>query len=173
MVGNCLLENGGALLLSREANPRIEVIPAWFFLFFLYPVCSRVQGFTHMQSICVCAWLLSRVWLFATPMDYSPPGSSVHGILYTRILEWTAMPSSRGSSPPSDQTLISSVSCIAGRFFTGWAIREAHTEKVDGNNYRHVNSIRGDGRFPFLLFPKYFFPFRFIEIKLTNKIVHI
>ena len=48
-------------------------------------------------------------------MDFSPPGSSVHGILQARILEWVAMPSSRGSSQPRDQT---QVSCIASRFFT-------------------------------------------------------
>ena len=42
-------------------------------------------------------------------MDYSPPGSSVHGILQSRILEWVAMPSSRGSSRPRDWTCISSV----------------------------------------------------------------
>ena len=36
------------------------------------------------------------------PKDYSPPGSSVHGILQARILEWVAMPSSRGSSPSRD-----------------------------------------------------------------------
>ena len=44
-----------------------------------------------------------------------PPASSVHGILQARILEWVAMPSSRGSSWPKDRTC---VSCIAGRFFT-------------------------------------------------------
>ena len=38
------------------------------------------------------------------PMNYSPPGSSVHGILQARILEWVAMLSSRGSSQPRDQT---------------------------------------------------------------------
>ena len=48
-------------------------------------------------------------------IDYSPPGSSVHGILQARILEWVAMPSSRGSSWPRDQTCIS---CIAAGFFT-------------------------------------------------------
>ena len=53
------------------------------------------------------------------PMDCSPPGSSVHGILQARILEWIAIPFSRGSSGPRDQIL---VSCIAGRFFTIWAI---------------------------------------------------
>ena len=36
------------------------------------------------------------------PMDYSPPGSSVHGILQARILVWVAMPFSRGSSQPRD-----------------------------------------------------------------------
>ena len=38
------------------------------------------------------------------PLDCSPPGSSVHGILQARILEWVAMPSSRGSSQPRDGT---------------------------------------------------------------------
>ena len=47
------------------------------------------------------------------PMDYSLPGSSVHGILQARILEWVAMPSSRGSSWPRDRTHLSHVSCIS------------------------------------------------------------
>ena len=46
------------------------------------------------------------------PMDCSPPGSSVHGVLQARILEWIAMPSSKGSSRPRDQTGISYISCI-------------------------------------------------------------
>ena len=49
------------------------------------------------------------------PMDCIAPGSSVHGILQARTLEWVAMPSSRGSFQPRDWTCIS---CIAGRFFT-------------------------------------------------------
>src|SRR5574342_240891 len=52
------------------------------------------------------------------PMGCSPPGSSVHGILQARILEWVAIPFSRGSSSPRDQTQVSCVSCIEGRFFT-------------------------------------------------------
>ena len=55
-------------------------------------------------------------------MDCSLPGSSVHGILQARILEWIVMPSSRRSSQSRDQT---QVSCIAGRFFTHCAMREA------------------------------------------------
>ena len=50
------------------------------------------------------------------------PGSCVHGILQARILEWVAIPLSRGSSQPRDWTWVSH---IAGRFFTIWATREA------------------------------------------------
>ena len=56
------------------------------------------------------------------PMDYRPPGSSAHGILQARILEWAAISSFRESSLPSYWT---QVSCIAGRFSTIWATREA------------------------------------------------
>ena len=52
-------------------------------------------------------------------MDCSPPGSSVHGIFQARILEWVVIPFSRGSSWLKDWT---QVSCIAGQFFTIWAI---------------------------------------------------
>ena len=50
-------------------------------------------------------------------MDYSPPGFSVDGISQARILKCVAMPSSRASSCLRDQTHISCVTCIAGRFF--------------------------------------------------------
>ena len=60
------------------------------------------------------------------PMDCSPPGSSHHGILQARILEWVVMPFSRGSSQPRDQTWLS---CFADRFFTVYATREAHMLK--------------------------------------------
>ena len=45
-------------------------------------------------------------------MDCNLPGSSVHGILQARILEWVAMPSARGPSQLRDQTWASYVSCI-------------------------------------------------------------
>ena len=49
------------------------------------------------------------------PMDHSPPVSTVHEILQASILEWVAIPFSRGSSQPRDQT---PVSCLVGLFFT-------------------------------------------------------
>ena len=61
--------------------------------------------------------LLSHVQLFVTPMDYT-----ACGILQARILEWVAVPFSRGSSQLRDQT---QVFHIAGWFFTSWATWEA------------------------------------------------
>ena len=55
------------------------------------------------------------------PMDCSLPGSSVHGILQARILEWVPISFFRGSSWPRDWT---QVFCIVGRFFKFWATRE-------------------------------------------------
>ena len=64
---------------------------------------------------CMAAKSLQSCPTLCDPMDCSPPGSSVHGILQARILEWVAMPSSRGSSQPRDWTGISYVSCIGRR----------------------------------------------------------
>ena len=73
--------------------------------------------------------------LFGTPQTIAPPGSSVHGILQARILEWVAIPFSRVSSQLRDQT---GVSHSAGRFFTIWVTREA-------TNYSSEN-LRTTGR---------------------------
>jgi len=66
----------------------------------------------------VRAQMLQSFPTLCDPVGVSTPGSSVRGILQAWILEWVAMPSSRGSSRPSDQTRVSSVSCTAGGFFT-------------------------------------------------------
>ena len=66
---------------------------------------SLVQFLLH-----VVFELLSCIRIFATPMDYSRPGSSVHEILQARILEWVAISFFRGSSFPRDGTPISSFS---------------------------------------------------------------
>ena len=68
------------------------------------------------------------------PLDYSLPGSHVHGISQARILGWVAMPSSSRSSWPRDQTHKSCMSCITGRFFTAerpgkhlaWCLAPSH-----------------------------------------------
>ena len=72
-----------------------------------------------VQVLCLVAQLYPTLW---DSMDCSPPGSSVHGILQARILEWVAIPSCRGYSQPRDWT---QVSHIADRFLTVWGTREA------------------------------------------------
>jgi len=69
------------------------------------------------------------------PKDCSSPGSSAHGILQARILEWVAMPASRRSSRPRDQ---SQIFCNAGRFFTVWA-----TNDLLGRSMQWENSWLG------------------------------
>ena len=59
------------------------------------------------------------------PMDCSPPGSSVHGILQARILEWVAMPSSKRSSWPGIKPTSLMSPALAGGFFTTSATWEA------------------------------------------------
>ena len=71
------------------------------------------------KSVCVCCHF-SRVWLWDS-MDCSPPGSSVHGILQARILEWIAMPSSRESFHQGSNPHL----LLAGRFFATSATRDA------------------------------------------------
>ena len=73
------------------------------------------------------------------PMDYSPSGSSVHGILQARILEWVAVLFSRGSSKPRAQT---HESCVAGGFFTSWATRETQWKKQVIGQYLSINPIK-------------------------------
>ena len=69
----------------------------------------KPHAYMHAKSLQSCLTLCD-------PMDCNPPGSSVHGILQARTLQWVAMSSSRESSQPRDQT---QVSLIAGGFFTG------------------------------------------------------
>ena len=66
----------------------------------------------YRDNLCVCAQSLQLCLTLCDPMDYSLPGSSVHGILQARILEWVVNSSSRGFSRPRDWASISYISCI-------------------------------------------------------------
>ena len=75
---------------------------------------SYTGGEALVQIDLLMSCLLSHfscVWL-CNPMDCSPPGSSAHGILQAKILEWIAISSSKGSSWPRNQTHVSIVSCL-------------------------------------------------------------
>ena len=66
---------------------------------------SNLNPASNPQSLQSCQTLCN-------PMDYSPPCSSVHGILQARIMEWIAISFFGGSSIPRDQTRVSYISCI-------------------------------------------------------------
>ena len=80
-------------------------------------VCFSSPKLHSLSFTCLPAKLLQSCPTHCEPIDCSPPGSSVHGILQARILRWVATPSSRGSSQPRDQTLVSYVSCTGRWFF--------------------------------------------------------
>ena len=75
--------------------------------------------------MCVCVLDTQLHLTLCKPMDWSPPGSSVHGILQTRMLEWVASPFSRGSSRPKAGTAPLMSLALAGGFFTTGATWEA------------------------------------------------
>ena len=72
----------------------------------------------HVKSLQLCPTLLG-------PMHCKPPGSSVRGVLWARILEWGAMPTSRGSSQPRYWTMSLMSSALADAFFTTSITSEA------------------------------------------------
>ena len=78
-----------------------------------YPFSSYILSSSSNEPLPMLSYAQSCPAL-CDPIDCILPGSSVHGVLQIRILEWVAMPSSRGSSQPRDRT---QVLCIAGRFF--------------------------------------------------------
>ena len=76
----------------------------------------------HYMCVCVCVCYSLSCAQLCDPMDCTLPGSSVHGILQARILEWVAIPFFKRSSWPRDQT---QVPWVTDRFFTIWSTREA------------------------------------------------
>ena len=79
--------------------------------------------------MCVRAKSLQSCPTLCHPMDRSPPGSSVHGSLQARILEWVAMPSSRDLPTPGITPTSLTSPALAGRFFTPGATWEAQKKR--------------------------------------------
>ena len=82
---------------------------------------------------------------FCDPMDCSLPGSSVHGFFQARILEWTAVSFTRGSSWPRDRPW---VSCIPGRFSNIWATKQAHFICLVVSSVQFSHSVVSDSLRP-------------------------
>ena len=90
--------------------------------------CLSSLALSLPSSLWACTKSFQSCLTLCDPMYCSPPGSSVHGILQAIMLEWIAMPFSRGSSQPRDWSCVSFVSCIAGRFFTNCATPGASSD---------------------------------------------
>ena len=125
-------------MLAQEACPPLR---CWSVLIYDLPLCRMRRwellwtgklGFNAQFRalvcilICMMVWLLwfscyVCVWLFCDPVDCSPPGSSIHGVSQARILEWVAIPFSRGSSWPRDWI---HVSCTWRWILHYWATGE-------------------------------------------------
>ena len=69
--------------------------------------------------MCVCVLVAESCLTLCKPRDCSPPGASTHRLLQARILEWVAIPFSRGSSPPKDQTHVSVSSALLADYLPG------------------------------------------------------
>ena len=75
---------------------------------------GKSEALKETGTLCVCS--VARPYLtLCNPVNYHPPGSSVHGIFESRILEWVAIFSCRGSSRPRDRTHVSCISCFGRR----------------------------------------------------------
>ena len=122
---NVSCEKPVELQTSRRIKKRFpKLIQVW------KPMGRRTAQwiFTHcLQDISVsttgvfkrkCEWKCCFAQSCLALCDCRPPGSSVHGILWVRILVWVAIPFSRGSFRPGNRTWRS---CIAGRLFTIWS----------------------------------------------------
>ena len=116
-------------LFLRRVRSGATAFPPYTLMPFCIMVCCRRSGrsggdseckFWHVIGAQVCVRIRVHPWAqscptLCDPMDCSPPGSAVHGILKARILEWVAVSSSAGSSHPRDQTCISCVSYSSRR----------------------------------------------------------
>ena len=112
-----------AIMNNAATNIHIQVLMWTYISLGLIPRSRNAWSHDKVLAAQSCPTLCD-------PMDWRPPGSSVHGILQARILERVAIISSRGSSRPRGWTQLSH---IAGRFFTIWATRETHIYILQGH----------------------------------------
>ena len=110
-------------------------------------LCNNLNGKIIWKIIDTCRhmYIYLTQWCptLCDPTDCSLPVCSVHGVSQARILEWVAIPFSRGSSWPRDQT---QVSCTAGRYFTGWATREAPLHRKQKKKKGKIHFRKKNGK---------------------------
>ena len=113
---------------SEEGRQDLFFFHYYLKSFGVLEVPTRVQALGQCFSYpTVCVLSRFSCASLCNPMDFSPPGSSVRGILQARVLDWVAMPSFRGSSQPRDQIRAFCVSCTEGILFTHWLSTVSHS----------------------------------------------
>ena len=116
-----------------------------------------------------CCLVTKSYLILCDPMDYSQLGSSVHGILQARILEWIAISFSRGSSQPRDRTHIS---CVGRQILYCWATRKVLAIMTrDWINIYWINDLKWLISILFLCLSEVNFKYRIISVvplTLTN-----
>ena len=122
---------GTSILFSMVAAPIYSIIYILLEFPFLYIP-------SNICYLCVCMYTKSCPTL-CYPICCSSPGSSVHRLLWAKLLEWIAISFSRGSLWPRDRTKSLASSALVGGFFTSWATGEALVI------YRHFNNSQFGG----------------------------
>ena len=120
--------------------------PLHFYFTSLLLLASLTETYVHYillylpnisKGRCVCVLVAQSCLTLWNLMDCNPPGSSVHRIFQARILEWIAIPFSRGSSRLRDQTWVPH---IVGKFFTIWATRKPKEDIVEHFSWHDCKS---------------------------------
>ena len=138
-------------MLSSYGNPRVSPLSvdlcslAAIHLGLSLSLVSCEMGTRLVSLSCVCAKSLRPCPTLCVPIDCSLPGSSVHGILQSRILEWVAMPSSRDLPNPGIELSSLMSPALAGGFVTTSAAWEAHGYHWFVVNIKHSSTCRGPG----------------------------
>ena len=137
------------VVISKK--PFLKAVYRSYFTCFLHKAFhwtpGRIPWVTNADAsvvVFLSAELFQSYPILCDTMDCNSPDSSVRGSLQARILEWVAMPSSRGSSRPKDQTYVSYISSTGwGVFFTTSATREASSLSLDAFMFKGASLSRG------------------------------
>ena len=133
--------------IRPQSPPRpqkfLPTVGCWALMHFYGPGYDWKVYFISLQSVCVCVYVcvcLSRSVVSNSPIPWTVALQAPLSmrILQARILEWVPLPSSRGYSQCRDWTW---VSCVAGRFFTMWATREAPLKPLPISSLSPLESI--------------------------------
>ena len=106
------------MTFKESVNPWRKLYTCKVNILMIWKILKHMETFLLIFMVKVKVLVTQSCPTLCDPKDCSPTGSSAHGILQARMLEWVAIPFSRGSSQSRDRTWVSR---IAGRFFTVWA----------------------------------------------------